>query len=116
MVVGVDGGEGAELEAIDVGEDGGATGGQVVVSEEYVKVAEGIVDGLGGLEALAAGQKGGLEIEDVGFIELLGMREAEGSAGSSDIELAAAAGGPAVKGFRHTAADRRERRDSVASM
>ena len=48
------------------------------------------------MEALAAGEKGGLEIEAIGFIELLGMREAEGSAGSSDIELAAAAGGPPV--------------------
>jgi hypothetical protein len=96
FVVSADGGEGAEQKAIDVGENGSTTGGDVIVGEEYIEVAERIIDALSGLEALGAGEKGGLEIEAVGFIELLGMREAEGSAGSSDIELAAASGGPAV--------------------
>jgi len=96
FVVGFNGGEGSEQEAIYVGENGGAAGGDVIVGEEYIEVAEGIIDALGGLEALGAREEGGLEIEAVGFVELLGMRETERSAGGSDSELATAAGGPTV--------------------
>jgi hypothetical protein len=44
--------ERAEEPAIDVSEDGGAARGNVVFREKLVKVAEGVVDALGGLEAL----------------------------------------------------------------
>jgi hypothetical protein len=96
FVVGVDGGKGAELEAVDVGEDGGAAGGDVVVGEEDVEVAEGVVDALGGLEALVAGEEGGFEIEGVGSVELLGVSEAKRGAGGHDGELATATGRPAA--------------------
>jgi hypothetical protein len=96
FVVSADGGEGAEQKAIDVGENGSTTGGDVIVREEYIEVAEGVIDALGGLEALGAGEKGGFEIEAVGFVELLGMSETKGSAGGNDSELATTTGGPAV--------------------
>jgi hypothetical protein len=51
------------LEAVDVGENGGAARGDVVVGEEYVEIAKRVVDALGGLEALVVGEKGGLKIE-----------------------------------------------------
>jgi hypothetical protein len=95
FVVGVDGREGAKLEAADVGEDGGAARGDVVVSEEDIEVAEGVVDALGGLKALVTCEEGGFEVEGVGSLELLGVGETEGSAGGYDTELATAAGGPA---------------------
>jgi hypothetical protein len=44
--------ERAEEPAIDVSEDGGAARGNVVFREKLVKVAERVVDALGGLEAL----------------------------------------------------------------
>jgi len=95
-LIGVYGGEGAELEAVDESKDGGAAGGDVVVGEEYVEVAEGVVDALGGLEALVAGEEGGFEVECVGFVELLGVGEAERSARGHYSELATEAGGPAA--------------------
>jgi hypothetical protein len=50
--VGVDLREGAEKEAADVGEDGGTAGRDAVLGQEFIKVLEGMVDALGGLEAL----------------------------------------------------------------
>jgi hypothetical protein len=96
FVIGVDGGEGAELEAVDVGENSGAARGNVVGCEELIEVAERVVDALGGLKALVVGEKCGLKIEAVSFVELLGVREAESSAGGGDGELATATGRPAV--------------------
>lgn len=69
FLVGVDGGEGAEEKRVDVGENGSAARGDVVVSEELVEAAEGIVDALGGLEVLGVGEEGSLEVERVGFFE-----------------------------------------------
>jgi hypothetical protein len=51
-VVGVDLGQGAELEAVDVGENGGAARGDAVLCKELVEVHEGIVDALRRLEVL----------------------------------------------------------------
>jgi len=95
-LIGGDGGKSAELEAVDESENGGAAGGDVVVGEEDVEVAERVVDALSGLEALVAGKKGGFEVEGVGSVELLGVREAKRSARGHDSELATAAGGPAA--------------------
>jgi hypothetical protein len=55
-----------------------------------------VVDALGGLKALVVGEECGLEIEAIGFVELLGVREAKRSAGGGDGELATAAGRPAM--------------------
>src|SRR5437899_3044965 len=58
-VVGVDLGKGAEEQAIDVGENGGAARGDVVHGEKLVQIAHAVVDSLGGLEALGIAYEGG---------------------------------------------------------
>ena len=83
VLVGIDGGKGAELEAVDVGKDGGAARRCSCWRGGY-RGYGGIVDSLGGLEGVAIGQKGSLEIESIGFVELLGVRKAEGSARGRD--------------------------------
>jgi hypothetical protein len=45
-----DGGEGAEEQAGDVGESGGAASGDLAAGEETKEMGEGMVDALGGLE------------------------------------------------------------------
>jgi hypothetical protein len=50
----VDGGEGAEEQAGDVGESGGAASGDVAAGEEPKEMGEGMVDALGGLEVFGA--------------------------------------------------------------
>jgi len=52
-IVGGDGGRGAEEQAADVRQNGGAAGGDAVLCQELVEVHEGIVDALGGLEKMA---------------------------------------------------------------
>src|SRR5258708_27609789 len=52
LIVGVDGGEGAKEQAVDVSQNGGAARGYGILGQELVEVAEGVVDALGGLEAL----------------------------------------------------------------
>jgi hypothetical protein len=49
-----DGGEGAQVQAEDVGESGGAAGGDVAAGEETKDMGEGIVDALRGLEVFGA--------------------------------------------------------------
>lgn len=91
FVVGVDGREGAELKAVDVGEDGSAARRDVVGGEKFVEIAERVVDALGGLKALMVGEKRGLMIEAVGFVEFLGVGKAKRSARGGDGEPATAA-------------------------
>ena len=67
-VVSVDGGEGAEEQAVDVGKDGGATRGNAVLGEEFVEVAEGVVDALGGLKALGAANERLIDVALFGFL------------------------------------------------
>ena len=67
-VDGVNGGEGAQLQATDVGENGGAAGGDAIGGQEPIEVVEGMVDALGSLEALATVGKSGV---DVGVLHLL---------------------------------------------
>jgi hypothetical protein len=50
----VDGGESTEEQAGDVGESGGASGGDVTAGEEPKEMGEGMVDALGGLEVFGA--------------------------------------------------------------
>ena len=52
LIVGVNGGEGAEEQAVDIRQDGGAARRDAVLSQKLVQVAESVVDALGGLEAL----------------------------------------------------------------
>lgn len=53
LVVVVDGGECAEEQAADVGEDGGTSRGDAAFSEEDVESAEGVVDALGPLKIVS---------------------------------------------------------------
>ncbi len=61
--LGVHDGNGAEEEIRDVGEDGGAAGGDEVGSKEFVEFGEGVVDTYGGGEFVAIG---GEAFEEVG--------------------------------------------------
>src|SRR5260370_41575728 len=70
LIVGVDGGEGAEEQAVDVSQNGGAARGYVVLGQELVEVAEGVVDALGGLEALGIPDERRVDVG--GFSLLLG--------------------------------------------
>jgi len=62
IVVVVDGGEGAEEQAGDVGEGGGAAGGDAIAGDEFIKLAEGMVDTLSGLKLDGSFCQGGIEI------------------------------------------------------
>ena len=50
--IGVDLGQCAQEQAVDIGQDGGTAGRDAVLGQEFIKVLEGMVDALGGLEAL----------------------------------------------------------------
>jgi len=50
----LEGGESAEKQAGDVGESGGAAGGDLAAGEETKEMGEGMVDALGGLEVFGA--------------------------------------------------------------
>src|SRR5713226_9151003 len=68
FVVGVDGREGAQEQAVDIGENGGTPRGDAVPGQEPVEGAQGMVDALSGLESLGlAGQSEG----DVGALPML---------------------------------------------
>jgi hypothetical protein len=49
-VISIDLGQGAEKQATDEGENGGAAGRDAVLGQEFVEVLQGMVDALGGLE------------------------------------------------------------------
>ena len=79
------------MKAVDVGEDGSAARRDVVGGEKFVEIAERVVDALCGLKALMVGEKRGLMIEAVGFVEFLGVRKAKRSARGGDGEPATTA-------------------------
>jgi hypothetical protein len=56
-VVVVDGGKGAEEEAVDIGEDRSAAGGDAIGGEEAIDVGQGEVDSLGSLKILGPGKQ-----------------------------------------------------------
>ena len=76
LVVGIefvfDGGEGAEEQAADVGEDGGVAGCNAILSEDVVEFGEGLVDAFGGLEAAGFAREGGGEVGVLFFVLALG--------------------------------------------
>jgi hypothetical protein len=83
--------EGAEDEAIDVGDDGGATRGDAAFGEQIVEIAERFVDGFSGLKVFALAHKRGEQGEIVlGLLLGAGVIEAE-SCGRAGGELAATA-------------------------
>jgi hypothetical protein len=93
----LDGGKGAEEEVADIGEDGGAAGGDAVVGEVAVEVAEGLVDACGGLEAVGvAGEDGGKLRVVLGLVMAEGVAEAEAGVGVGDGEATVPALGRAV--------------------
>ena len=83
--------ESAEDEAIDIGNDGGATRGDAALGEEIVESSEGFVEGFGGLKVFGLAHERGEQGEVV--LSLLfgaGVIEAE-SSGRAGGELAATA-------------------------
>src|SRR5882762_7899401 len=93
--VGVDCGQGAQEEAADVGEGGGAAGRDASLSEEGVEGAERIVDAGGVLEAAGSGGEWGQEV--FGFVGLRGrVAWAERGIRVDDRQTALTTGGRAV--------------------
>jgi len=105
----LDGREGAQLEARDVGEDGGAARGDFVLGEENVEAGEGAIDAGGGVEVTWIG----LAEDGVGAVAVVAlmleevMRSAEAgtrilarvtAATSGRREVLAAGGGFGVGG------------------
>jgi hypothetical protein len=91
----VDGGEGAELEAVDIGHDAGVARGDAAFDEEDEEAGEEVVDLRGGLEVGEKAGEGGGEVGGAVVEAVLlegGMAEAEAGAGVEDRETAAAAG------------------------
>jgi len=83
--------EGAEDQAIDVGDYGGATRGDAAFGEQIVEIAERFVKGFGGLKVFAFAHKRGEQGEVIlGLLLGAGVIEAE-SCGRAGGELAAAA-------------------------
>jgi len=83
--------EGAEDEAIDVGDDGGATRGDAAFGEEIVEIAKRFVEGFGGPKVFALAHERGEQGEVVlGLLLGAGVIEAE-NCGRAGGELAAAA-------------------------
>ncbi len=73
-----DGGEGAEKQAVDVGEDGGASRGDAVLGEQEEELGEDLVDVRGGQEADELAHQVGGEVGDLAFLLLeVGVTEAE---------------------------------------
>lgn len=92
----VDGGKGAEFEVGDIGEDGGATGGDAVLDQEGGEAGEEVVDLDSGFEIGGFGAESGGEVGvDEFCFEAGGVAEAEGGV-LRDGEVAAATGAGAV--------------------
>lgn len=92
-----DGGEGADHKVGDIGEDGGAARGDLVVGEEEVEVGEGAVDLPGGEEVVVLAE----EVVRAATVVAVGMDGVMGGAEAGARVLggmrAAAAGRAAVK-------------------
>lgn len=97
FAVGVDGAMGAKHEATDVGEDGGAAGGDAVGRQELVETAEGEVDALSGLEVAPLGDNQVGEVGGVGSPLDVEMASAEAGFGVGGELRAASARGSAMR-------------------
>jgi hypothetical protein len=88
--------ERAEEQAADVGENGGTARGDAVLGQEFVEVAEGMVDALGGLEVVEIPGEGDVKIG--GFLLLLfgTMLGTECGVRAGSGETTLAAGGSAM--------------------
>jgi len=87
----LDGREGAEHEVADVGQDGGAAGGDLVVGEVAVQLAEGVMDAGGGLKPFRLAGEGGGEAGGIlGGFAVDGVAVAEAGVGVGDGEAAMA--------------------------
>ena len=62
LIVVVDGRQGAEEQAGDVGKGGGAASGDAIAGDEFIKLAEGMVDALSGLKLDGSFGQWGIEI------------------------------------------------------
>ena len=96
-----DGGEGAEKQLADVGEDGGAPRGDAVLGEEEEEIGEELVDVRGGVESSELADEVGGEVGGIAFLLLkLGVTEAEAGSSVGDAEATAAIGGGAMLAAR----------------
>jgi hypothetical protein len=103
LIVRVDGGEGAEEQAVDISQNGGAARGYVVLGQELVEVAEGVVDALGGLEALGIPDERRVDVG--GFSLLLGSEMVGTQAGAlvrGEETALATRGSSNLEDFGHT--------------
>ena len=103
-----DGGEGAEELVGDVGEDGGAAGGDFVLREEEEQAGEEVVDLRGGGEVVEVDGEGGGDFRGVGLVcgeRSVGRAEAgvdggvEAAAAAVGVEMGAASGVGDEAGF-----------------
>jgi hypothetical protein len=95
LVVVLDGGEGAEEQAADVGEDGGAARGDAAFGEEIVEDAEGVVDALRPLEIESVPGEGDTKIFGVAGFGT-GVSGTEGTTGAGHQGTTLAAGASAM--------------------
>jgi hypothetical protein len=65
LVIVVNGGEGAEEEAVDISQNGSAARGYAIGGKKVIEIGEGEVDALGGLKILRPGEQNFGEV--VGF-------------------------------------------------
>ena len=95
LVVVLDGGEGAEEQAADVGENGGAARGDAAFGEEIVEDGEGVVDALRPLEIVSVAGEGDTKVFGVAGFGTR-VRGAERAIGVGDQGTALAAGASAM--------------------
>jgi hypothetical protein len=112
LLIGVDLRQGAQKQAADVGKNGGTTRGDAVLGQELIKVHEGMVYALRGLEELEIPAKVGKVIG--GFLfELFGaMLGTENRTWIGDGESATAAAGRAMR--RNERIEQRNQRFAVS--
>jgi len=91
--IGVDGREGAEEETGDVGEDGGAAGGDLVAGKKAIEGGEGLVDALSVLKMTGALEEDVGEVVGAVALELgVAIAEVEGGVGDEGAALASFGG------------------------
>ncbi len=99
----VDGGEGAQEQIADVGQNGGATRSDLVLGKEPVQFSQGIVDARRGLKVFGLAGKSCGEIGEFAVPPLEdGVTEAETGSGVRDGKAATATTGGAMLAMKRT--------------
>jgi hypothetical protein len=93
----VDGGEGAEEQIADIGQDSGTARGDLIVGKEFIQFAEGMVDAGCGLEILGLACECRGEFNEVTlFAQLIGVFETKAGVVAGNGQTAKAAAGEAI--------------------